>query len=418
MFVCIQAPGIAVSGVAAGFSPRVEEVDADTVILDASGLTRLLGSPEAIAKRIREQTGEDARIAVAASREAALSAARGFAGITILPPGEEAERLGDLPLELLSPPPEILETFDRWGIRRFRDLASLPEVGLAERLGDEGLRLQRLARGQSNGPLRPAEASTVYEQSMDLEYPVELLEPLSFLLSRLLNDLCGQLAGDAMAAIGLRLTLKLENRREHNRTLRLPVPMRNPLTFLKLLQLDLTAHPPPAPIVALTLAADPARPRTVQEGLFLPSSPEAEKLELTLARIAGLVGAENVGSPELTDTHRPGAFRMGKPLPQRSPRQRPAASANRPDSRLAFRMFRPPLPASVPVHGGQPVEISAQQVRGRIAACAGPWRTSGDWWKPEAWARDDWDIALSDGALYRVYQVQSTGRWFVEGRYD
>lgn len=418
MFVCIQSEGIAVSGIAAGISPQVEEVDKDTVILDASGLTRLLGPPESIAKRIQEQAGQDAHIAFAASREAALSAARGFAGITVLPPGEEARRLGDLPVELLSPAPEIQETFDRWGIRTFRDLASLPEVGLAERLGAEGVRLQRLARGQSSSLLQPVQAPAVYEQSMEPEYPVELLEPLSFLLSRLLHDLCSQLSAAALAAIGLRLTLKLEDRREHIRSLRLPVPMRNPLTFLKLLQLDLTAHPPPAPVIALTIAADPARPRNVQDGLFLPPSPEAEKLELTLARIAGLVGEENVGSPELVDTHRPGAFRMGKPLPQRQPRRRPVASVKRPSSRLAFRMFRPALPASVPLHSGQPVEISARQVRGRIDACAGPWRTSGDWWTPQAWARDDWDIALSDGALYRVYQVQSTGRWFVEGRYD
>ena len=58
------------------------------------------------------------------------------------------------------------------------------------------------------------------------------------------------------------------------------------------------------------LAAEPARPRSAQGGLFLPPSPEPEKLELTLARIAGMVGEHKVGALELLDTHHPEGFRM------------------------------------------------------------------------------------------------------------
>ena len=64
--------------------------------------------------------------------------------------------------------------------------------------------------------------------------------------------------------------------------------------FLKFLQLDLNAHPPGAPIMKIHLAAEPARPRSAQGGLFLPPSPEPEKLELTLARIAAMVGENKV----------------------------------------------------------------------------------------------------------------------------
>ncbi len=415
MFVCICATGVAASAIPAAFSPRVEEVDDATVILDAAGLDRLIGPPSKIAARIREQAGDAARIGIAPGRDAAYFAARGFDGVTILPHGEEAAHLASLPVELLDPAPEILETLDCWGIRTFGELAALPEIGLAARMGQEGLRLQKLARGESVRPFSPARGAEVFEESMELEHPIDLLEPLSFVLGRLLNDLCRRLEEYALAALELRLTLMLENRTEHVRTLRLPVPLRNTIAFLKLFQLDLTSHPPPAPVIKVTLAAEPSRPRPTQDGLFLPPSPEPEKLELTLARIAAVVGAENVGSPRLIDTHRPGAFRVEK-FGEASREADTGMQESLPH--LGFRVFRPPMAAKVMPPVGTPVTVAARNIRGKVVAIAGPWRTSGDWWTPVPWARDDFDVALSDGAIYRIYSEHATGRWFIEGQYD
>jgi hypothetical protein len=39
------------------------------------------------------------------------------------------------------------------------------------------------------------------------------------------------------------------------------------------------------------------KPRVLQNGLFVPLAPAPDKLELTLARLAKLVGEENIGSP-------------------------------------------------------------------------------------------------------------------------
>ncbi|MFI5087059.1 MAG: hypothetical protein ACHP7I_01590 [Terriglobales bacterium] len=74
------------------------------------------------------------------------------------------------------------------------------------------------------------------------------------------------------------------------RCLRLPVPMLDAKVFLKLLQLDLQAHPPQAPVTKVWLRAEPAEPRRAQNGLFVPEAPEAEKLSVTLARIERVVG--------------------------------------------------------------------------------------------------------------------------------
>lgn len=399
--------------VAQEFSPQVEQTSADTIALDADGLERIYGLPQEIAAALARRAagcGLKANIAIAANLDAAVHAARGFSGVSVIPFGDEAKFLGSLPLTLLEPKPDLQETLERWGIRRFRDLAALPELGLAERLGPEGLHLHKLARGAGDRLLVPVEEPLHFEAEADLEYPVELLEPLAFVLSQLLNSLCARLASRGLATNELRLRLKLENSGEHSRTLRFPVPMLDVKAFLKLLHLDLSSHPPQAPVVRVWLEAEPVKPRAAQSGLFIPIAPEPEKLELTLARLRSLVGEDNVGSPVLIDTHRPGAFRM-----ERFGDGESGQLALSPQH-LALRAIRPPRAARVQMASGQPVHVQAAEIRGHVISSAGPWRTSGDWWTTDPWARDEWDVALSDGSLYRIYCER--GCWFLDGSYD
>ena len=311
-----------------------------------------------------------------------------------------------------NPRPKSPKPLARWGIRRFGDLAALPARGLVERLGPEGTRLHRLARGASQRPLVPLEAPPEFTEELDLEYPVEQLEPLFFLLARLLNGLIVRLGARAFSTTELRLRLKLENGAPHDRTLRLPVPMLDARVFLKLLQLDLTAHPPPAAVVHIKLEAEPVKPRVAQHGLFIPLAPEPEKLEITLARLAALAGEDNVGTPELLDTHRPGAFRTRRFAARGAGGQGPGAGV------LACRIFRPPRAARVELVMNSPAHVYADGVRGSVVSAAGPWRSAGDWWTRDPWDRDEWDVALAGGALYRIFCDRATGRWFVEGSYD
>ena len=412
---------------AQAFSPRVEETAADTALIELAGLEPLFGPPQKmaheLARRVREQ-GLEARVAVASNPDAAVHAARGFPGITFLPAGREAATLGPLPLETLFPDPraeaaqQLLETFDRWGVRTFRALAALPSVALSERLGAEGLRLQTLARGAASRPLVPLEEPLEFEEALELEHPVALLEPLAFLLNRMLERLCARLAARALALQELRLRLQLEGGGAiHQRTLRFPLPTREAKTLLKLLHLDLEAHPPGAPVVKIRLAAASAKPRPPQGGLFAPLSPPPERLELTLARLEGVVGEEQVGSAELEDTHRPDAFRMGKFGREIQNAKFKMQNAKK----LALRRFRPPRRAQVETRGGRPAELRFGAVRGRVVELAGPWRTSGEWWTGEGWARDEWDVALEEKngvTLYRIYRNLDSGTWFVEGSYD
>ncbi len=440
---------------AQSFSPRIEDLSSDTLLIDLDGLEPLFGQLPKIARDLSRRAthlGLQSHVAIASNPDTAVIAARGFPGITLISAGKEAEYLGRLSVEVLfathggcvyenaSEVSHVLETLDRWGIRYLRALAALPEVALSERLGQRGLHLQRLARGTTVRTLAPADPPLEFEEAIELESPLVLLEPLAFLLGRLLEQLCTRLNARAYATQELRLKLRLDSHcrdeetessldaADHGaevifeRTLRFPVPLLDPKVFLKLIQLDLNAHPPGAPILAIHLRAQPVRPRASQSGLFLPPSPEPEKLELTLARIAGIVGEDKIGSLQLLDTYRAERFRMQHFVPGES-----QESFRNKETVTALRIFRPPLQAIVTLRGGNPAEISCfkrknnEFLRGLILWAAGPWRSSGDWWEREAWSRDEWDIAVQEAneiALYRLVKDLLSGRWYLEGTYD
>ena len=402
IFACIHGPSTALPQIAAAFSPSFEQTAPDTVVFRVDGLKRLHGTPRQIVEAIAKRAGDNVNIAIAETADAAIIAARNFPGVTVAP------NLSHLDVATLPLTEEMAQVLETWGIYTFEQLAQLPEIGLAERFGSAGVYLQRLARNAIHRPLKILQPETTYEDRIELDHPVCLLEPLLFLIARLLNDQCDKLLSNAMAANEVTICLELENRAQHIRTLRLPVPMRESKSLLKLLQMDLEAHPPPAPTIALTLSLKPVHPRTVQTGIFLPITPAPDKLELTLARIRGIVGENNVGIPELLNTHHPHPFRLVKAQPITS-HQPPVASHQ------AFRFFRPPLPATVALDHNRPVRLSAPGIHGKVLNAAGPWRTSGDWWSTTVWNRDEWDIALSNGSLYRIYR---DSRWFVEGSYD
>ena len=459
-------------------SPRVEDTAPDTIVLDLQGLASLLGTEENIARELARRVaaiGLAARVAVAENVEVAIHAARGFPGITIIPAGEERQRLGILPVGVLTTETETLEIFERWGVETLRALAALPVLQLSERLGQEGVRLSELARGVRERSLVLAQASSTFTEEMKLDDAVEELEPLSFLLGRLLDQLCARLEARALAVRAVRIrfdlqpsfekdfqTLKEDVRtkpdvKHYDKMLTLPVPMRNTKTLLKLLRLQLQGDPPSAPIQKIYMTADAAGARVTQNGLFVPSGPDPEKLEVTIARLAKLVGEGNLGCAELVDSHRPESFRMTRFVVANEQNKRRGKrelkvkeNSDAGATVTALRVLRPPQAVRVELQNEQPAKVYLRGMSGEVVAASGPWRSSGDWWQEDAWHQDEWDLEIefpapspvgaqhrcapsrrdpkpldaqqfppgSQRGLYRIYYDALQQSWFVRGVYD
>jgi protein ImuB len=561
--------------IAREFSPRYEQHRDDLVTIDISGLGRLLGDARAIGEELRREASERGlcvHVAVAGTRTAAMVLAQARPGLTLVEPGEEANALAPIPIGLLErisdatrqhfllsrrAPPPLADAsrafrasrsrplawpqallFKSWGLKTLGELAALPPADLAARLGQQGLMWRAIACGADVRPLVPTLLEERFEASLELEWPIEGLEPLSFVLTRLLEPLSTRLERRDRGAAVLHVILRLVGtglgtyaHRDpsppglgtyahrapsppvHVRSLQLPAPIRDVRTLRTLALLDLESHPPAAAVDCVAIVIDPTPGRVLQHALFTRAHPTPEQVSTLLARLGALMGQDRLGAPAIVDSYRPGAFAMrafsteerpstflmarGAPPPRAEdlscsrgappPLARAAGAALEPrlsrsgegcHSRgyqpatshqplaSALRRCRQPVPARVAVEHGVPVRVTTDRrgfAGGTVVKCAGPWRTSGEWWsacghaspstssgrgrasgdslEPERvgvgphareksapreskecrdgdWNRDEWDVALGDGAVYRIFQDRDTEGWFIDAIVD
>jgi protein ImuB len=502
VYACMHGEdSAALLSLARDFSPRVMRVGDRDVLLDVSGLGRLIGEPSAIAAEIERavrEAGLRASIAIAPTQTGARLMAGATASAANVVVSDIAAALAPLPVASLQPlevlPPGMnvrdrvrpYEIFESWGIRTLGDLAALPAAELSSRLGRRGTALQRLARGLDARPFVPDTDTPRYVERLELEWPIDGLEPLSFVLARLLDPLSAAFERADRGAAAVHLDLRLTDRSRHARVLQLPAPMRDARVLRTLLLLDLESHPPSAAIDIVAIELDPVPARITQFSLLERALPSPETLSTLTARLSALVGESRVGAPALVDTHRPGAFEMRRFAPEAVPSARDSGDSGMPDPTAAptgvMRRQRVPPAIRVNVERGRPLFLSASRrgmPSGAVTQAAGPWRTSGGWWSardpalgahgapatgvptmrfvhrgverersgvhgaPRAtepgcrsharqprvgpgfgaephvsWNRDEWDIALASGAICRIFQDRSTGRWFLDGVYD
>lgn len=417
------------------FSPRVEDqsnASAFLCVIDIAGTEKLFGPPHALVQMLVRRVralGVIASVAVSGNFHTSICHARAKPTQTvIIEPGSEGAALAPLPIAVLDLSEEHAETFSLWGIRTLGALAALPEKELVARLGQEGKRLTQIARGEFPHLFVPMEPEFRLEERMELDAPVELLESLLFVAGVMIEQLILRATSRVMALASVTLTLSLEGGASHTRTVRPALPSNDRQMWIKLLHLDLEAHPPQAAILSLTLGAEPGSTSKVQLGLFSPQLPESMRLDVTLARIRAIVGEDCVGRPVLTDTHRQDGFRVeqfaipsgSSSAPMRDPPDRSDKSV------AAMRQLRPAERVTVILQGQRPAAFSFRDQRYDVEHAYGPWLAGGHWWNPTLWGVEQWDLIAraSDGALLcccvvrDVTQPISQDAWQMVTLYD
>ncbi len=416
-------------------TPRFEQVEPGLLALDFSGLRTPYAAAEELLAGV-SRLGLRASVGVSESYFVSLCAARTRGGITHVYPGQEAGFLRPLPLDMLPLDSREAKTLDRWGVRTMGELAQLPEAELVGRFGGHLSLAWRLARGKGDLELRPCQPPERLELAEDFDWDVTDLEQLGAAMAGLLKRLCQKLHGLDRAVQRLTTRLRLVGGELCERSIDLPHPLGDARALLELARTDLAARPPGGAVESVRICVQPAARRYVQQSLFGADLPSPQRLAVTLARLAGIVGQERVGAPVVPDTYRSGvaalvAFRPKSGTARQCPggpdlgaaglagargaRKRHAAGVVR--RSLAFRCFRPSRPALVTLAAKRPASVEARDVRGDVTACAGPWRVSGEWWTADGWHYQEWDIEVA-GRLYRACCQPASGEWFLAGEYD
>jgi len=414
-----------------GVSPRLEDAGPGLVHVDLAGLRRLFGADADIARELRRRAsavGLPVRVGIAGSRAAATVAARLAQPVHVLAPGAERAALAPVPLATLPWPEALAATFARWGLETLGDLAALPREGVGTRLGAAGLAAHDRATGLDRAPFRPWTPPAYWEEAQGLDWELTTLPALAPVLERVLQRLCARLTAAHLAADALDLRLALASGGHHARAVALAAPLAEPAPIAALLTLEIEAHPPAAAIVGVALSAHVVARRAAPGGLWQPPAPAPRDLAAVLARLTTLVGGANVGAPAVLDSHRPDPStlvpfdtagvdeeRHGSAGARRTSGDSGAISG----SPISIRRLRPPRRVGVETRDGRPARVSdpAAGALG-VVTCAGPWRASGDWWDVDVWARDEWDVVLADGTVWRLVHDRLAGDWHLDAVYD
>ncbi len=423
-----RAARAALLSMAGTFTPRMQVCSGPSgsvplvLVLDMTGTTRLFGEQRQTAQSLLQAVralGLHGRLAASRNYYAAVCASR-FADKApiLLEPGRETEGLSRLPLSALGLSAEQQSMFDLWGLRTLGELAALPEAELVSRLGQQGRRLRQLAHGEHPHLFVPEEPVFTLEEHIAFDSPEDRLDSLLFVLGPMLDLMLVRSQAYALALASVTVKLLLDGGGEHVRTVKPALPLAIRDLLLKLIQLDIEAHPPPAGVMAIHLHAEPGERSKVQAGLFSPSLPEPMRLDVTLARIAALVGEDRVGCARLRDTHNPEGFVMDRfAVPRNTPQQQQEVIPH-----TACRYLRPPVPLTLTLCEKKPNAFFFQGKRYSVSAAYGPWRRSGEWWSEAIWSREEWDACATaqDGETLLCILTQDLLQksWHMQALYD
>ena len=404
-------------------TPLVEDGSAGVAFCEMRGVA---GGPVEWMRAIRAavDSGEATIACGVATNRFVARVAAGFACDRVCADGEEAAFVAPLPLKALGLEADVEARLHLLGIRTLGELAALPHGPFVRRFGPEAARWHLLARGIDTAPFRPRPQRARIERTLFGEGSATSEEQLLFALRTLVARIAEDLATLGKRAAELALDLECENGATEKLTVRIAQPTGRESMLFDLVRARLEGLRLDSAVVGLRLGVERMEGGGVNLTLFAGNDPDAEAVELALARLEAAFGEGAALRARVVEGFRPETrvvyerFALDA-LVSRAwkinavPRRR---GATRPSLGMTTGMLRM-LEAEeidVIVQGGAPRFVGTPPLA--VVAHAGPWRTAEHWWSDAALARDDYDVMLEDGAIYRIAHRADT--WLRLGVYD
>lgn len=216
---------------------------------------------------------------------------------SVIPPGQNALYLGELPVDVLPIRTETRRWFQKLGLKQLAAVRDLPRRELAHRLGGELIAVLPLLDGDDRAPLKAYNPPETPEESLEME-PILERHQLLFVARRLASRLATRLEGRAMAIAEATLRFSFDasmargekSASEAEFLFRLVQPIYAETAIFDLIRAKIDAFDIPLPVVAMVLRAERLVP-CVGQAISLFSAAR-EKARAALPALVATLTAE------------------------------------------------------------------------------------------------------------------------------
>lgn len=437
------------------FTPAVQVVMPDTLLLDITGCQQLFGGEFNLAAAAQAELmrrGIHTRAAIADTVGAAYALAwAAREPLTLAPPGHAAAALAPLPPAALRIEPAVADQLAELGVRTIGDLLTLPRASLPTRFGHTLVQRLQQALGQSPEPLTPHQSDTTPLACCTFDSPIHQADTVRAAADALLRELLDDVARSGRALRRIDCLLYYAHRPATRFSIGLSRGSRSFRHVAELLSRRLENVDLGPGVAALTLAARETSPwRPPQAELFDNGTPpQNEALAILLDRLASRLGHAAILQALRVDDHQPemavayldggiGELRLGtgeqgsgsgerggasigergsrRSVPcslfpdPRSPIPDPRSPFPHPSLRPLRLLQRPaPIRAVAIVPHGPPVWMYYAGREHRLLHATGPERIETAWWRGPDVRRDYYRVTSETGEQFWVFRDQGTG---------
>ena len=348
------------------------------------------------------------RTAVAPNKFGARAAA--FAGDrTVCDARRIRGLLAPLPLDLLDIPARTEDRFHLLGVRTLGDIAKLPHGPFVRRFGGSAARWHDYARGIDNDPVVPRPHELQIDASIHGEGVATQEEQVVFALRMLADRVCDDLLRAGRAATLLRVEFECENGDARAVDVGLAEATADVKAMLDVIRAKLEHVTFGSPVSGLRLQALRLEQAGLQRALFAQSEPDPQAVAVAIARLEASLGTR-MANARLKPAHAFEERFAYEPfeVPRAAAAAAPPVAGAIPQLRLlAVREIAVSMRGTTPASVGAPPQA--------VLECAGPWRVEEGWFDASV-VRDEYDVLLADGNLYRIYRQGE--HWYLRGCYD
>lgn len=405
------------------FTPLAFADPPDGVVLDIAGCAELFGGAAPLLARVAAgvvRGGVAVRAVIADVADAAAALARAGHHGVLVAPGKERATVAGLPLSALRLPPDIVARLGRLGLHGVGDVLRQPRAPLARRFGPGVLDVLDAVTGERPRSMLPVRPPPEFMAACDHLDPIVTRPGIDRAVDRLLDELCGVLAGAGRGARTLLLRAFRVDRDVQELVVGTGLPSRSPAHLRRLFAEVLETLEPDLGFERITLQADETTAFVAGQDGMAAIGLDGPRTREELGRLLDRLGQRlTVWRLVPAESH----------WPERAMRQVDAFTdvpGGGPWSglRAPVRLLARPVPLMVvaAVPDGPPAQVRLDGTVHAVAWADGPDRLEGEWWRePDGRpGRDYWRVGLGNGSRLwlgraRAPRADRPPRWFLHG---